>query len=246
MFGGAVPDAMLAAIRMLATLWNPDGSVAIAGLTSHEADTPEYGEALLRHESGLLEDVSAIGTGTELLPPLVPARRHRHRHRRPERPERVQHPRPERARPDQRARRPRTDRRGGLRRDRGAPESERPVRRAPRIRGRRPRRAVPGRHQRLGDPRRARDHARDLGRGTGRHGIGRIDPVHRRSRRPVPGRADPGHRRRGSRHASAQPQRIAAPAELPEGDPRRGAAAVASERARTRARHRLAHGRIES
>jgi acetylornithine deacetylase/succinyl-diaminopimelate desuccinylase-like protein len=63
MFGGAVPDAMLAAIRMLATLWNDDGSVAVAGLTSRTAETPAYDEAQLRDETGLLPGVSPIGTG---------------------------------------------------------------------------------------------------------------------------------------------------------------------------------------
>ncbi len=63
MFGGAVPDAMLAAIRTLDTLWNPDGSVAVAGLTSRKAETPEYDEAQLRRETGLLDGVSPIGHG---------------------------------------------------------------------------------------------------------------------------------------------------------------------------------------
>jgi acetylornithine deacetylase/succinyl-diaminopimelate desuccinylase-like protein len=66
MFGGAIPDAMLAMIRLLATLHDNDGSVAVAGLTSREADTPEYDEARLREESGLLDGVSPIGTGTIL------------------------------------------------------------------------------------------------------------------------------------------------------------------------------------
>jgi acetylornithine deacetylase/succinyl-diaminopimelate desuccinylase-like protein len=62
-FGGQVPDAMLAAIQLLATLWNADGSVAVAGLTSHVTETPEYDEAKLRHETGLLDGVSPIGAG---------------------------------------------------------------------------------------------------------------------------------------------------------------------------------------
>jgi acetylornithine deacetylase/succinyl-diaminopimelate desuccinylase-like protein len=63
MFGGAVPDAMLAAVRMLDSLWNADGSVAVEGLTSREADTPPYDEAQLRAETGLLPEASPIGTG---------------------------------------------------------------------------------------------------------------------------------------------------------------------------------------
>lgn len=63
MFGGQVPDAMLAAISLLSTLWAEDGSVAVAGMTSHQAETPEYDEAKLREETGLLEGVLPIGTG---------------------------------------------------------------------------------------------------------------------------------------------------------------------------------------
>lgn len=66
MFGGAVPDAMLATIRLLATLWDDDGAVAVDGLRSREADTPDYEEAALRSETGLLEGVSPIGTGSIL------------------------------------------------------------------------------------------------------------------------------------------------------------------------------------
>ena len=66
MLGGAVPDAMLAAIRLLATLHDENGSVAVAGLVSHVAPTPEYTEQTLRAESGLLDGVSMIGTGSIL------------------------------------------------------------------------------------------------------------------------------------------------------------------------------------
>ncbi len=63
MFGGAVPDAMLAAIRMLDSLWDADGAVAVPGLTSREAETPAYDEAQLRAETGLLAGASPIGRG---------------------------------------------------------------------------------------------------------------------------------------------------------------------------------------
>ena len=66
MFGGAVPDAMLAAIRLLATLHAEDGSVAVAGLTRHEQDPPEYTEEQLRLEAALLPGVTPIGNGTIL------------------------------------------------------------------------------------------------------------------------------------------------------------------------------------
>ncbi|MGR0320308.1 M20/M25/M40 family metallo-hydrolase [Agromyces sp. ZXT2-3] len=66
MFGGAVPDAMLAAIRLLGTLHDADGSVAVPGLTSADLETPEYDEAQLRAEAGLLDGVSPIGRGSIL------------------------------------------------------------------------------------------------------------------------------------------------------------------------------------
>ena len=66
MNGGAVPDAMMAMILLLATLYNPDGSVAVDGLTGADSDTPPYSEERLREESGLLPGVSPIGTGSIL------------------------------------------------------------------------------------------------------------------------------------------------------------------------------------
>lgn len=66
MFGGAVPDAMLATVTLLATLWDADGAVAVDGLTSRDAETPAYDEAQLRSEAGLPEGVSPIGRGSIL------------------------------------------------------------------------------------------------------------------------------------------------------------------------------------
>lgn len=63
MFGGAVPDAMLATFRTLDSLWADDGSVAVAGLISREAPTPDYPESQLREEAGLPNGVSPIGHG---------------------------------------------------------------------------------------------------------------------------------------------------------------------------------------
>ncbi len=61
MFGGAVPDAMMAAVTLLATLWDADGAVAVEGLSEREADTPPYSEQTLRDETGLLSGVSPVG-----------------------------------------------------------------------------------------------------------------------------------------------------------------------------------------
>ncbi|MEN2741193.1 M20/M25/M40 family metallo-hydrolase [Microbacterium sp. X-17] len=63
MFGGAVPDAMMATIRLLSTLWDADGSVAVDGLRVREAETPAYAERTLRAEVGLPAGVSPIGSG---------------------------------------------------------------------------------------------------------------------------------------------------------------------------------------
>ncbi|MGN8551727.1 UNVERIFIED_CONTAM: dipeptidase [Microbacterium sp. SLM126] len=66
MFGGAVPDAMMATVKLLATLWDEDGAVAVEGLTERTADTPPYSEETLRDEAGLPAGVSPIGRGTIL------------------------------------------------------------------------------------------------------------------------------------------------------------------------------------
>ncbi|MCT9819921.1 dipeptidase [Microbacterium sp. W1N] len=66
MFGGAVPDAMLATAKLLSTLWDDDGAVAVAGLLERDAPTPEYSEQTLRDEAGLPDGVSPIGRGTIL------------------------------------------------------------------------------------------------------------------------------------------------------------------------------------
>lgn len=63
MFGGAVPDAMLAATRLLSTLHDDNGSVAVAGLKSRSGITPERDHETLRRDAALLEGVTPIGTG---------------------------------------------------------------------------------------------------------------------------------------------------------------------------------------
>ena len=66
MFGGAVPDAMLATVKLLSTLWDDDGAVAVSGLTERVAPTPDYAEETLRDEAGLPAGVSPIGRGSIL------------------------------------------------------------------------------------------------------------------------------------------------------------------------------------
>ena len=66
MFGGAVPDAITALIRTIATLHDAEGNVAVAGLKSGVAADLGYSEERLRMESGLLDGVEPIGTGSIL------------------------------------------------------------------------------------------------------------------------------------------------------------------------------------
>ena len=66
MYGGAVPDAMMATVKLLATLWDEDGAVAVEGLLERDAETPDYSEETLRDEAGLPAGVSPIGRGTIL------------------------------------------------------------------------------------------------------------------------------------------------------------------------------------
>ncbi|MGR0221789.1 M20/M25/M40 family metallo-hydrolase [Agromyces sp. ZXT2-6] len=66
MFGGAVPDAMLAAVRLLDSLWDADGAVAVEGLVAADLETPDYDDAQLRAEAGLLDGVASIGRGSIL------------------------------------------------------------------------------------------------------------------------------------------------------------------------------------
>ncbi len=66
MFGGAVPDALTALVRMIATLHDAEGNVAVAGLKSGPASDLDYPEERLREESGLLDGVEMIGSGSIL------------------------------------------------------------------------------------------------------------------------------------------------------------------------------------
>ena len=63
-YGGVVPDALTALCRLLATLHDDDGNVAVAGLGTAPAPALEYPEERLRAESGILEGVDWIGSGT--------------------------------------------------------------------------------------------------------------------------------------------------------------------------------------
>ncbi|MCX6494864.1 MAG: M20/M25/M40 family metallo-hydrolase [Actinobacteria bacterium] len=63
MFGGAVPDAMLAAARLIDSFYTANGSIAVAGLAVHDRQVPDYDEKTLRHEAGMLDSTTFIGAG---------------------------------------------------------------------------------------------------------------------------------------------------------------------------------------
>src|SRR4249919_1186863 len=63
MYGGPVPDALTALCRLLATLHDERGDVAVSGLVAGSAEALDMAEARLRSDAGLLEGVQLIGTG---------------------------------------------------------------------------------------------------------------------------------------------------------------------------------------
>ena len=64
MAGGAAPDALTLLCRLLATLHDSNGDVAIKGL--HESPAPDltYDESTFRTDAGLLDGVELLGTGS--------------------------------------------------------------------------------------------------------------------------------------------------------------------------------------
>src|SRR5690606_30899669 len=63
MWGGVVPDALSALCRLLATLHDENGEVAVAGLVGAEADPLDLTEEQVREESGAVDGVQLVGTG---------------------------------------------------------------------------------------------------------------------------------------------------------------------------------------
>ena len=196
-FGGAVPDALTALVKALASLHDDDGEVAVAGLSSGVAADLDYDEARLREESGLLDGVSTIGTGSLLSRmwtkpsittigidaptvatssnTLVPSAAAKVSMR---------------LAPDE------DDLEAfALLRDHLVAHT--PVGCPSRGDARRPRARVLRRRAGAGLRPGARRLRRRVGRRPGRHRRGRVDPVRRRVRREVPGGRDPRHRGRG-------------------------------------------------
>jgi acetylornithine deacetylase/succinyl-diaminopimelate desuccinylase-like protein len=63
MFGGAVPDAVTTLCRLLATLHDDAGDVAVEGLVRGKPAPVDYPEDRFRLEAGMLDGVELIGTG---------------------------------------------------------------------------------------------------------------------------------------------------------------------------------------
>ncbi len=62
-FGGAAPDALLALNRLIATLHDDDGSVAVQGLQDGDWDGAEWPEADFRRQAGVIDGVELVGRG---------------------------------------------------------------------------------------------------------------------------------------------------------------------------------------
>ena len=77
MYGGPAIDAVTAMCRLLATLHNDDGSVAVAGLPTRETDPLDMTEERFRLEAGVLDGVELVGVGSITQRPSArPASRH--------------------------------------------------------------------------------------------------------------------------------------------------------------------------
>ena len=63
MWGGVVPDALSVLVRLLASLHDDDGNVAVEGLHRGTAADVDYPPEQVRAETGMLDGVTEIGTG---------------------------------------------------------------------------------------------------------------------------------------------------------------------------------------
>jgi acetylornithine deacetylase/succinyl-diaminopimelate desuccinylase-like protein len=63
-YGGPVPDALTALARLLATLHDENGDVAVEGLARGAADPLDLTEERLRSDAGVLDGVRLVGSGS--------------------------------------------------------------------------------------------------------------------------------------------------------------------------------------
>jgi acetylornithine deacetylase/succinyl-diaminopimelate desuccinylase-like protein len=64
LWGGVIPDALSVLVRLLASLHDDEGNVAVAGLHESTAAAVDYPPERIRAESGLLDGVHEIGSGS--------------------------------------------------------------------------------------------------------------------------------------------------------------------------------------
>jgi len=64
MWGGVVPDALTVLVRLLASLHDDDGNVAIGGLHEATAAPVDYTPERVRADTGVLDGVTEIGSGS--------------------------------------------------------------------------------------------------------------------------------------------------------------------------------------
>ena len=64
LFGGPAPDALVALIKLLSSLWDDRGNTLVPGLRSYEWAGAEMAEELYRHQAGMRPGVEIIGDGS--------------------------------------------------------------------------------------------------------------------------------------------------------------------------------------
>lgn len=64
LFGGAAPDALMALIRLIGTLTDPDGTCVVPGIASDNWGGVGYGEEMFRANAGVLDGVQLVGSGS--------------------------------------------------------------------------------------------------------------------------------------------------------------------------------------
>jgi len=64
LWGGVAPDAVTALVRLLATLHDDEGNVAVRGLASGPAADIDYPEERVRAEAAMLDGVEFLGSGS--------------------------------------------------------------------------------------------------------------------------------------------------------------------------------------
>ena len=129
MFGGPAPDSLIALCRMIATLHDDKGDVAVKGLATMEYDGADYDEAAFRTDAGVLPGVDLIGSGSIGRAAVRQAVDQRDRHRRAAGGRRRQRAHPQGPGARQRAPRARPGARRRAAGRQGAPRGGRPLER---------------------------------------------------------------------------------------------------------------------